>query len=399
MGDAAAAGGGGAPAEGAAGAAGAAGTAAAGAEAPWGGREGAYVPRCVLVTGAAGFIGSHFAVRMCQSYPSVKVVVLDKLDYCASMRNLDACAALPNFKFVQGDICSPDLVRFLLRNEGIDTIIHFAAQSHVDNSFGNSMEFTHANIYGTHVLLEASRAAGDAVRRFVHVSTDEVYGENELYDCEDDAKHEDATLEPTNPYAASKAAAEMLVKAYRRSYGLPVIVTRCNNVFGPGQYPEKLIPKVVLLAKRGAKLPIHGDGSAKRSYLYVEDVAEAYDAVLHMGKLGETYNIGTQHEVTVVDVVRMICGVMGVDFDAQVSHVADRPFNDQRYYLNARKLEKLGWTQRTSWEEGMRKTIEWYTRDEVSDGGYWESLEDALKAHPTEPAEETAAAKRMRLGD
>ena len=355
----------------------------------------------IMVTGGAGFIGSAL-VRHLVLERGDQVCTIDKLTYSGSVANLDAVEASPLHELVELDICDGPAVREVMLDFRPDAVLHLAAESHVDRSIDGPEVFVRTNVLGTCNMLQAAlelHRGSSGGLRFVHVSTDEVYGENELYDCEDDAKHEDATLEPTNPYAASKAAAEMLVKAYRRSYGLPVIVTRCNNVFGPGQYPEKLIPKVVLLAKRGAKLPIHGDGSAKRSYLYVEDVAEAYDAVLHMGKLGETYNIGTQHEVTVVDVVRMICGVMGVDFDAQVSHVADRPFNDQRYYLNARKLEKLGWTQRTSWEEGMRKTIEWYTRDEVSDGGYWESLEDALKAHPTEPAEETAAAKRMRLGD
>ena len=346
------------------------------------------MPKCVLVTGAAGVIGSHVAARMVLQYPQTKVVVLDKLDYCASMRNLDCVADKANFRFVQGDICSADLVTYLLTSERVDTVMHFAAQSHVDNSFGNSMEFTRANILGTHVLLEACRARGEAVRRFVHVSTDEVYGQNELYDCEEDAKGEDATLEPTNPYAASKAAAEMLVKAYRRSYGLPTIVTRCNNVYGPQQFPEKLIPKMVLLAKRGRSLPIHGDGSAKRSYLFVEDVAEAYDAILHKGELGETYNIGTKEEVTVLEVVRQICGQMGVDFDSTMANVADRPFNDQRYYLNSKKLEGLGWRQRTPWEEGLSRTIAWYRCDEIADGSYWASLETALDAHPTAPASE-----------
>ncbi|KAL0353870.1 UNVERIFIED_CONTAM: trifunctional UDP-glucose [Sesamum angustifolium] len=240
-----------------------------------------FTPKNILITGAAGFIASHVANRLVRNYPDYKIVVLDKLDYCSNLKNLLPSNASPNFKFVKGDIGSADLVNYLLITENIDTIMHFAAQTHVDNSFGNSFEFTKNNIYGTHVLLEACKVTGQ-IRRFIHVSTDEVYGETD-----EDAvvgNHEASQLLPTNPYSATKAGAEMLVMAYGRSYGLPVITTRGNNVYGPNQFPEKLIPKFILLAMRGKTLPIHGDGSNVRSYLYCEDVAEAFEVVLHKEK-------------------------------------------------------------------------------------------------------------------
>ncbi|CAI7824658.1 unnamed protein product [Closterium sp. NIES-53] len=233
-----------------------------------------YTPNVILITGAAGFIASHVANRLVRSHPQYRVVVLDKLDYCSSLRNLDPSMRSPNFKFVKGDIASADLVNYLLLTEGIDTVMHFAAQTHVDNSFGNSFEFTKNNIYGTHVLLEACKQAG-TIKRFIHVSTDEVYGETSA-----DAlvgNSEGSRLLPTNPYSATKAGAEMLVMAYSQSYGIPCITTRGNNVFGPNQFPEKMIPKFMLLAMQGKPLPIHGDGSNVRSYLYCEDVAEAFD--------------------------------------------------------------------------------------------------------------------------
>jgi UDP-glucose 4,6-dehydratase len=240
-----------------------------------------YKPKNILITGAAGFIASHVAIRIVQKYPDYKIVVLDKLDY-SNLKNLLPVSSLPNFKFVKGDIVSADLVNFLLVTENIDTIMHFAAQTHVDNSFWKSFEFTKNNIYGTHVL-EACKVTGK-IRRFIHVSTDEVYGETG-----EDAvvgNHEASQLLPTDTYSATKAAAEMLVIAYGRSYGLPVITTRGNNVYGPNQFPEKLIPKFILLAMRGKPLPIHGDGSNVRSYLYCVDVAEAFEVILHRGEVG-----------------------------------------------------------------------------------------------------------------
>ncbi|KAE8661380.1 Trifunctional UDP-glucose 4,6-dehydratase/UDP-4-keto-6-deoxy-D-glucose 3,5-epimerase/UDP-4-keto-L-rhamnose-reductase RHM1 [Hibiscus syriacus] len=298
-----------------------------------------YTPKSILVTGAAGFIASHVCNRLIRNYPDYKIVVLDKLDYCSSLKNLDPSRSSPNFKFIKGDIASADLVHFILQTESIDTIMHFAAQTHVDNSFGNSIEFTKNNIYGTHVLLEACKVTGQ-IKRFIHVSTDEVYGETD-----EDAvvgNHEASQLLPTNPYSATKAGAEMLVMAYGRSYGLPVITTRGNNVYGTNQFPEKLIPKFILLAMKRKILPIHGDGSNVRSYLYCEDVAEAFEVILHRGEVGHVYNIGTKKERTVID------------------------------------LKSLGWYERTTWEEGLKKTMEWY----VSNPGWWGDVSGALLPHP-----------------
>ncbi|CAN6443595.1 unnamed protein product [Victoria cruziana] len=334
-----------------------------------------YTPKNILVTGAAGFIASHVCNRLIRNYPQYKIVVLDKLDYCSNLKNLNPSRSSPNFKFVKGDVGSADLVNFLLITEGIDTIMHFAAQTHVDNSFGNSFEFTKNNIYGTHVLLEACKVTGQ-IRRFIHVSTDEVYGETD-----EDAvvgNHEASQLLPTNPYSATKAGAEMLVMAYGRSYGLPVITTRGNNVYGPNQFPEKLIPKFILLAMAKKVLPIHGDGSNVRSYLYCEDVAEAFEVILHKGEVGHVYNIGTKKERRVLDVAKDICRLFSFDPDKAIRFVENRPFNDQRYFLDDQKLKNLGWSERTSWEEGLRKTMEWYT----SHPDWWGDVSGALVPHP-----------------
>lgn len=335
-----------------------------------------YTPKSILITGAAGFIASHVTNRIVRNYPDYKIVVLDKLDYCSNLKNLLPASSSPNFKFVKGDIASADLVNYLLVTENIDTIMHFAAQTHVDNSFGNSFEFTKNNIYGTHVLLEACKVTGGQIRRFIHVSTDEVYGETD-----EDAvvgNHEASQLLPTNPYSATKAGAEMLVMAYGRSYGLPVITTRGNNVYGPNQFPEKLIPKFILLALRGKPLPIHGDGSNVRSYLYCEDVAEAFEVILHRGEVGHVYNIGTKRERTVTDVAKDVCNLFNLEADKAIQFVDNRPFNDQRYFLDDQKLKSLGWSERTRWEEGLRKTMEWY----VANSDYWGDVSGALLPHP-----------------
>ncbi|XP_030930029.1 trifunctional UDP-glucose 4,6-dehydratase/UDP-4-keto-6-deoxy-D-glucose 3,5-epimerase/UDP-4-keto-L-rhamnose-reductase RHM1-like [Quercus lobata] len=334
-----------------------------------------YEPKNILITGAAGFIASHVCNRLIRNHPNYNIVVLDKLDYCSNLKNLLPSKSSPNFKFVKGDIGSADLVNFILLSESIDTIMHFAAQTHVDNSFGNSFEFTKNNIYGTHVLLEACKVTGQ-IKRFIHVSTDEVYGETD-----EDAvvgNHEASQLLPTNPYSATKAGAEMLVMAYGRSYGLPVITTRGNNVYGPNQFPEKMIPKFILLAMKGQPLPIHGDGSNVRSYLYCEDVAEAFEVILHRGEVGHVYNIGTLKERRVIDVAKEICQLFSLNPDTYIKLVENRPFNDQRYFLDDQKLKSLGWFERTSWKEGLKKTMEWY----VNNPDWWGDVSGALLPHP-----------------
>ena len=214
---------------------------------------GDYEPKNILITGGAGFIASHVVILFVKKYPHLKIVNFDRLDYCSCIENLDEMKAYPNYKFIKGNICSSELVSYVLEAEKIDTIMHFAAQTHVDNSFGNSFQFTQNNILGTHVLLESAKVA--KVARFIHVSTDEVYGEQHM---DQEAMDEEQVLEPTNPYAATKAGAEFIAKSYHRSFGMPLIITRGNNVYGPHQYPEKLIPKFINQLTRGSQVTLHG---------------------------------------------------------------------------------------------------------------------------------------------
>ena len=303
--------------------------------------------------------------------------MLDKLDYCANLKNIEQLSGSSNFEFIQGDIRSTDLVRFVLREENIDTVLHFAAQTHVDNSFGNSLEFTKNNIEGTHVLLEACRTS-DCVKRFVHVSTDEVYGESS-YELDESNTEHGSILAPTNPYSATKAGAEMLVMAYGRSYGLSYIITRGNNVYGPRQFPEKAIPKFILMLKHGLKIPIHGNGENTRSYMHAHDAAAAFDVILHHGKPMQVYNIGAHQERSVVSVARDICHLMNVDFNSNIEHVTDRAFNDRRYFIDCSKLLDLGWQQKVDWESGILDTVKWYK--ELPDD-YWHNMATVLVPHP-----------------
>lgn len=334
--------------------------------------------KSILLTGGAGFIASHVARLLATKYPHYKIIVLDKLDYCASLKNLESVKHLLNIEFVQGDIRSVDLLNHIFNSKRIDTVLHFAAQSHVDNSFGNSFEFTKNNIEGTHALLEASRLAG-TVKQFLHVSTDEVYGESSFELDASNTEHA-SLLAPTNPYSATKAGAEMIVMAYGRSYGLPFMITRGNNVYGPGQYPEKAIPKFSILAKMGKKLSIHGDGVATRSYMHVYDAASAFDIILHYGKNSNVYNIGANEERTVLSVARDICEIVGRDSREAITHVRDRSFNDRRYFIDCSKLLALGWNQKKTWQEGLRETVQWYVTQDLT--CYWDDFSSALCAHP-----------------
>lgn len=283
------------------------------------------------------------------------------------------------YDFVEGDILDASFLRYLLQSKAIDTVIHFAAQSHVDNSFGNSLEFTRNNVLGTHVLLEACRAYG-GVRRFIHVSTDEVYG---TASAEDPAWGESAVLRPTNPYSASKAAAEMIVSGYLRSYKMPIIVTRGNNVYGPGQYPEKVIPKFTLQTISGLPCTIHGKGDNSRHFVHVSDAAAAFVAIMAKGSVGETYNVGCEEEITTLEVAETIGDILKKteDLEQKIVFVEDRCFNDFRYPVDRSKLETLGWAPRIAWREGMEMTVKWY-RENAS--LYWSAtdLGKTLEAHP-----------------
>jgi UDP-glucose 4,6-dehydratase len=253
--------------------------------------------------------------------------------------------------------------------------MHFAAQTHVDNSFGNSFQFTQNNIMGTHVLLESAKLA--KVKRFIHVSTDEVYGEQQL---DQKAMDEEQILEPTNPYAATKAGAEFLCKSYIRSFNLPIIITRGNNVYGPHQYPEKLIPKFINQLKRGRKVTLHGTGANKRNFLFVEDVARAFECILLKGKVGVVYNIGGSNERSNIEVARELIRLSGFGDreNEMIQFVEDRVFNDLRYHINSDRLFELGWREQVTWKDGILLTYEWYVKNTNRYG----DIESALVAHP-----------------
>jgi UDP-glucose 4,6-dehydratase len=336
-------------------------------------------PRNILVTGAAGFIASHVCIELVNNHPEYNVIGFDKVDYCSSVHNLDSIRAKANFEFVRGDIRSADLIAFLFKSRNIDTVLHLAAQTHVDNSFGNSLQFTENNILGTHVLLECAKV--HHIRRFVHISTDEVYGEvgpNETH-----ATESERLLAPTNPYAATKAAAEYLVLAYAKSFGLPVIITRGNNVYGPHQFPEKLIPKFSILLSRNQRLPLHGDGSNLRNFVYVSDVARALMGVMHRGLTGEIYNIGTDFELTNRQVAEELCRHFDLDPVKYIQKVEDRPFNDRRYAIDSSKIHLLGWQPLVPWKAGLTRTIAWYVREQA-ESTHWQRsvIDQVLVPHP-----------------
>ncbi|KAJ3160622.1 hypothetical protein HDU86_000381 [Geranomyces michiganensis] len=330
----------------------------------------------ILITGGAGFIASFVVRKLVLLYPEYNIFNFDKLDYCASTNNVKSVLGKPNYSFIKGDICVKDMVNFVLHEKKIDTILHFAAQTHVDNSFGNSAEFTLNNVMGTHVLLEAARV--NNVKKFIHISTDEVYGEVEHGGAE---LTEESILAPTNPYSATKAAAEMLVGAYQKSFGLPTIITRSNNVYGPYQYPEKIIPKFVTLLSENSKVFIHGDGSNTRRFIYGTDVADAIEVILHKGAIGETYNIGTSFEISNLELTKLLIKQMGLEAREKelITFVEDRPFNDTRYAIDSTKLEALGWAPKVSFETGLARCIQWYRQYSRK---WWPNISGALVAHP-----------------
>lgn len=301
----------------------------------------------ILITGGCGFIGSNFINYIYDKYPSYKIINIDAMYYCASENNVRIdIQTSTRYTFIKGNASDFSLIKYILKNEKISHIIHFAAQSHVDNSFEDSLQYTYDNVQGTHTLLEAVRTTNPDIL-FYHFSTDEVYGESNIYD--DKPKTELSILSPTNPYAASKAAAEMYVNSYIHSYNLKCIISRGNNVYGPNQYPEKLIPKFTKLLNSGKKCTIHGDGSSLRSFIHVFDVCTAVDIILHKGEIGEIYNIGSNknNEYSVLDIAKMLIKkIKHTDnYNEYIEFVEDRPFNDKRYYISCDKLNDLGWKQ------------------------------------------------------
>ena len=314
-----------------------------------------YEPKVILITGACGFIASNVLNYLCNKYKNVTFINIDRLDYCSSLKNISVGS---NYYFYKCDIRNSDMIQYILNNHNVDTIIHFAAQTHVDNSFGNSIQFTQDNVLGTHTLLECCREY-NKIKKFIHISTDEVYGEVEL---DGDECHETSILKPTNPYAATKASAEHLVFSYYYSFNLPIIITRGNNVYGPHQYPEKLIPKCISSIKEGKPFTIHGLGNTVRNFIHVDDVSSAIENVLFKGVIGEIYNIGSKNEFNVIEIVKKIVKVMKDtdNIEPYITYVEDRLFNDLRYSVSNTKLINLGWNEKIDFESGLKSTIAWY---------------------------------------
>jgi len=323
----------------------------------------------LLVTGGAGFIGSNFIRHVLHRRPEARIVNLDALTYAGSLENLKGLPASPRHQFVQGDIRDGALVEGLLRTHEIEAIIHFAAESHVDRSIEEPAAFVQTNVVGTFTLLEAARQVWRGAaeqRRFLHISTDEVFGS---LGPDDPPFSEVTPYAPTSPYAASKAASDHLVRAYHHTYTLPTLITNCSNNYGPYQFPEKLIPLMILNALDGDPLPLYGDGRQVRDWLYVEDHCEALLAVLENGRVGETYIIGGGVQPTNMEIVTELCAILDLilpdspnrPHSASIRFVADRPGHDRRYAMDISKIQtELGWQPRHSLAEGLRSSVEWY---------------------------------------
>lgn len=330
-----------------------------------------YMPRVMLVTGGAGFIGSHFVRYVLKNYPDVKVINLDALTYAGSMKNLTDLPNVEQHFFVKGNIKDRALIDNLLQKHRIDTIVHFAAESHVDRSILGPSEFVETNIIGTFTLLESARHYWqhaynlDPLQcRFHHISTDEVYG---TLTNDDPPFLETTPYSPNSPYSASKAGSDHLVNAYFETYKLPVTLTNCSNNYGPFQHQEKFMPTVIRSCVNGQKIPIYGNGQNRRDWLYVEDHCSGIDTVISQGKLGQKYNIGGQCELENIDIAQRICRIMNellpksVPYESLISYVTDRAGHDWRYAININKISsELGWTPHTNFEEGLSKTIAWY---------------------------------------
>lgn len=310
----------------------------------------------ILVTGAAGFIGSNFAEFMVNKHPDYNIVVFDKLTYAGNMDNLKKIQ--DKIKFVQGDICDLEKVTETFEKYNIDTVVHFAAESHVDNSIKTPFIFTQTNVLGTHTLLEvAKRIWGEgSPNKFVHISTDEVYGTL----GEEGYFTETSPIKPNSPYSSSKASSDLIAFAYHETFKMNVSVTNCSNNYGPYQHNEKLIPHMIKLALKDEKLPVYGEGLNIRDWLYVEDHCEAIDLVLHNGKAGGRYNIGGHNEKRNIEIVKLILKHLNKP-ESLIEHVEDRKGHDYRYAIDPTKIKnELGWEPKTKFEDGIIKTIDWY---------------------------------------
>jgi dTDP-glucose 4,6-dehydratase len=312
----------------------------------------------LLITGGCGFIGSNFINSY---FKHVNILVnIDAMYYCADEKNIDiSIRHSDKYIFVKGNLIENDLVNYILNEYKITHVIHFAAQSHVQNSFEDSLLFSKDNILATHTLLESCRKYGK-IQKFIHVSTDEVYGESML-NHDEQKKTEQSVLCPSNPYAATKAGAELIAQSYYHSYKMPIIITRGNNVYGPNQYPEKLIPKFIELLNNDKKVTIQGDGSNVRAFLHVRDTVNAFACILEKGKIGEIYNIGCDEgmEYSVLDIAKMLIkNIKNTDdYDNWIEYIEDRPFNDKRYYISNEKVKELGWEINIKFEDGIKNLL------------------------------------------
>ncbi len=344
--------------------------------------------KTILITGGAGFIGSHVVRRFVNRYPNYSIINLDALTYAGNLENLSDIAGKPNYRFIKGDIVDASFIRQLFEENQFDGVIHLAAESHVDRSITNPMEFIMTNIVGTVNLLNAARESWKDQpegKKFYHISTDEVYGslgEEGLFE-------ETTPYDPQSPYSASKASSDHLVRAYGNTYKLPVVVSNCSNNYGPNQFPEKLIPLVINNIKNKKPLPVYGQGLNVRDWLYVEDHAAAIDLIFHEGKTGETYNIGGNNEWKNIDIVKKICEVMDLRLGnvegtscQLITYVKDRAGHDLRYAIDATKIKReLGWEPEHQFEQGIVKTVDWYLQNEawmnnITSGSYQKYYEE-----------------------
>lgn len=309
--------------------------------------------KTVLVTGGCGFIGSHFVKRFLRTHPDWNLINFDKLTYCGNPANVAECAQNPRYQFIQGDICEEKQVFEAMR--GAQAVVHFAAETHVDRSIHSPNDFLMTNVFGTRILLEA--ALQFKIERFLHVSTDEVYGS-----LESEHADESYPLMPNSPYSAAKAASDLMVRAYGKTYQLPVLITRSSNNFGPNQFPEKVIPLFVTNLMEGKKVPLYGQGLNRRDWIYVEDNCAAVELVFDKGISGEIYNIGAGQELTNLELTHAILKLMDAGPD-RINPVADRPGHDFRYGLSIEKIKRLGFKPRWKFEDGLRETVAWYKKN------------------------------------
>lgn len=344
----------------------------------------------ILITGGAGFIGSHVVRLFVQKYPNYQIFNLDKLTYAGNLENLRDIESAPNYRFLKGDICDINYIQSIFDEHQFDGVIHLAAESHVDRSISNPLEFIQTNVIGTVTLMNAARNIwkDKTGKRFYHVSTDEVYGslgaEGFFY--------ETTSYDPQSPYSASKASSDHFVRAYQNTFKLPVVISNCSNNYGPNQFPEKLVPLMINNIRQEKELPVYGKGENIRDWLYVVDHARAIDTIYHNGKTGETYNIGGHNEWKNIDIVKLVCKLMDKKLGRKpgaseqlIRYVTDRPGHDMRYAIDATKIEKeLGWRPSLQFEEGLDKTIDWYLANQewlsnVTSGDYQKYYSEQYK--------------------